>query len=212
MNGGADCETGFTAPEIVSDRYRPARSRALVRGLAVIAVILVVSAAVPALIMTCPRPVKTGTLAGSHPASNGSTKVEVKGENPVPASADPDTQPPRRVQVVWQGVCTLTGRGKCRIGIHPAPWVFLYEGACGQQRDCGRCSTTKTRVKHRRQWQYNGPKTCNQMKVCQRCDARVGSRTHHAMWSQSWSVGSDKEAHRCLRCGEVQTWSTDCGD
>ena len=51
MNGGADCETGFTAPEIVPDRYSPARSRALVRGLAVIAVILVVSAAVPALMI-----------------------------------------------------------------------------------------------------------------------------------------------------------------
>ena len=48
-------------------------------------------------VMTCPRPVKTGTLAGSHPASKGSTNVVKKADNSVPVSADPDMQPPRRV-------------------------------------------------------------------------------------------------------------------
>jgi PAS domain S-box-containing protein len=50
-NGGAASETDFIASEIDPNQYRPARSRALFRGLVVIAVILVIALVVPAVMI-----------------------------------------------------------------------------------------------------------------------------------------------------------------
>jgi len=50
-NGGATSETDFISSEVDAERYRPARSRALARGLVVIAVIVVIAVAVPAVMI-----------------------------------------------------------------------------------------------------------------------------------------------------------------
>lgn len=50
-NGGAASETDFISSEVDAERYRPARSRALARGLVVIAVIVVIAVAVPAVMI-----------------------------------------------------------------------------------------------------------------------------------------------------------------
>ena len=140
---------------------------------------------------------------GDEPISS-----EVTVRQPGPHNGDPNMGPAHGITGTWRTIYALPGRGMCCLGIHPASWVYLHQGDCNQLRDCERCGTTKLRVKHRRTWQYVRPKTCRQTKVCQRCDSSENSRINHEAWSESYSTGPDTRAHRCKRCGEVQSWST----
>ena len=149
---------------------------------------------------------------GTPRETTWSTRPETETEHPVPSSDGEGGEPAHGITGTWRAICALAGRGMCWLGIHPAPWVYLHQSDCNQLRDCERCGATKLRVKHQPKWQYVGPKTCCQTKVCQRCDSRVDSRTHHEAWSESWSVGSDERAHKCKRCGVIESWSTGCGD
>jgi len=149
---------------------------------------------------------------GTPGETNGTIALATKTEHPVPDGGGADEKPAYGIEGTRRGIRALAGRAMCSLGIHPAPWEYLRKGECNQLRDCQRCATAKMRVKHRRSWLYAGPKTCNQTKVCQRCGHSQGVRTKHEAWSESWSIGSNRDAHRCMRCGEVQSWSTDCGD
>ena len=101
----------------------------------------------------------------------------------------------------------------CRFGMHEGQWAYVAEGNCTQGRECGRCGVIQVRTKHQREWQYVGEHTCKEIRTCRRCNATNGERTIHEKWSESWDVGGDESAHRCLRCGTVETWSTvDYGD
>ena len=153
-------------------------------------------------------PVKYGIPQGPTPIIYG----EIKTEGQLAGSGSESGEPAHGTQSVWQKISALPGKGLCFLGIHPAPWVYLRERECEQLRDCQRCTTARTRVKHRRNWIYAGPKTCVKNNVCQRCNHKKGSRTDHQAWSNPWSVGQNEEAHRCLRCEEVVTYNTDCGD
>ena len=139
-------------------------------------------------------------------------KSAVKVRQAGPHNGDPSMGPAHGITGTWRTFSALAGRGMCCLGVHPAPWVYLRQGDCNQLRDCERCGTTRMRVKHRRKWQYVGPKTCRQTKVCQRCDHREDFRNKHEAWSGAWNAGGDERAHRCLRCGVVESWSIDTSD
>ena len=167
------------------------------------------------LVVMARPPLADGALPvrlGTPRETAGTTRSETETEHPVSSSNGEGGEPAQGTNGIWRRMCALAGIGMCHFGIHPAPWEYLREGECNQLRDCQRCATTRMRVKHRRSWRYVGPETCIQTKVCQRCDHRESSRTNHEAWSKSWSVGGGEEAHRCKRCGEVETYSTDCGD
>ncbi len=100
----------------------------------------------------------------------------------------------------------------CGLGIHEGKWEYVTERECGQARVCRRCGNAKERIKHRFECRYVGKGSCRQVKVCGRCVASKDSRTRHAAWSDSWEVGQDRSAHRCKRCGEVETWDTGYSD
>ena len=100
----------------------------------------------------------------------------------------------------------------CTLGIHRGQWAFVAKGDCTQTRTCERCAATHTRTKHRHEWQYIRKGSCLQNRACVRCEAVRGQRTHHEEWGETYEVSSNRDAHRCLRCGHVDTWSTDCGD
>ena len=136
--------------------------------------------------------------------SNGATTSS----RAIPSDLSPPEHPPPSIKrhVPWY-LAVL-----CRVGIHSGQWEYVAAGHCSQTRTCDRCGVTKVRTKHRRHWKYVGERTCEQIRICKRCDALSGNRTRHEDWSESWDVGGDRSAHRCLRCGHVDTWSTDCGD
>ncbi len=96
----------------------------------------------------------------------------------------------------------------CRVGIHRGRWEYVAEGHCTQMRECLPCGATKVRTRHKREWRYTGESTCKQARVCGRCDASDKNRTRHEKWGKSYSVGQDTDAHRCERCGVVETWDT----
>ena len=100
----------------------------------------------------------------------------------------------------------------CHLGIHRGQWAFVADGDCTQTRTCERCAATHTRTKHRHQWQYVRAGSCKQNRACVRCEAVRNQRTHHEEWGEVYTVSSSRDAHRCLRCGHENTWSTDCGD
>ncbi len=100
----------------------------------------------------------------------------------------------------------------CGLGIHAGKWEYVTEGDCGQEGVCRRCGNVKARIKHRFEWRYVNDGACLQLKVCGRCVASKDSRTRHAVWSDSWEVGRDRSAHRCQRCGVVETWDTGADD
>ena len=156
-----------------------------------------------------------GRLDGSLPMqlvtlgeTNGIAKPDMKTEHPVASSEGAYEEPAHGIIGTWRGICALAGRGMCRLGMHPAPWVYLQEGDCNQLRECGRCGATKMRIKHRRRWIYTVSGSCRQTRICQRCNSGEKSRTNHEAWGESYSAGSDTRAHRCKRCGEVESWST----
>ena len=95
----------------------------------------------------------------------------------------------------------------CRLGMHEGLWAYVAEGNCTLGRECERCESVHVRTKHQREWRYVADAACGQLKVCKRCLAPNGSRTRHQAWSTEWDVG-DERAHRCLRCGVVEKWST----
>ena len=119
-----------------------------------------------------------------------------------------DSQPAPGIVRALREVGTLVGRGMCRLGIHRGPWVYPHEGNCNQLRACARCGTTHTRTRHKREWRYVGESTCKQVRVCGRCDTSDKNRTRHEKWGASYSAGRDTQAHRCERCGAVETWDT----
>ena len=140
---------------------------------------------------------------GTPGETNGTIAPETETEHPVLSIGRADVEPAQGTNGMWQRIRALAGRAICCLGIHPAPWVYLREGECNQLRDCWRCATATMRVKHRREWRYVRDKSCHQRQVCQRCYHEKGFTTNHEAWSESWSVGRDREAHRCKRCGEV---------
>lgn len=107
-----------------------------------------------------------------------------------------------RTRVPWYAAAL------CRVGIHAGQWEYLAEGQCTQMRVCPRCGATKVRTKHQREWRYVSDGKCEQVRTCKRCEAASGYRTRHEKWSEPWDAGRDRAAHRCLRCGVVETWST----
>ena len=136
------------------------------------------------------------------------TAKETISHQPDAETRSPDSQPARRIMRALGEVGTLVGRGMCRLGIHRGPWVYPQEGNCNQSRACARCGTTHTRTRHKRKWRYAGESTCRQLRVCGRCDASDKDRTRHEKWGASYSAGQDTQAHRCQRCGVVETWDT----
>ena len=100
----------------------------------------------------------------------------------------------------------------CSLGIHRGPWGFVADGECTQTRTCERCETTHTRTKHRHQWHYRRAGSCKQDRACIRCGLVRSERTKHEEWGKSYEVSSERDGHRCERCGEVETWSTASDD
>ena len=96
----------------------------------------------------------------------------------------------------------------CRLGIHRGPWSYLAEGDCTQGRECGRCGAVHVHTKHYRGWQYKREGSCSQIRVCTRCADVNKYRTKHEAWGDTYSIDSDTDAHECVRCGRVLTWST----
>ena len=104
----------------------------------------------------------------------------------------------------------------CRVGIHRGLWEYAAKRDCTQGRECARCGCVSVRSRHHREWQYLQDRSCLQIRNCERCNVPNGERTRHE-WSESWEIdpgrwGSDREAHRCLRCGEVEEWTVSDGD
>ena len=92
---------------------------------------------------------------------------------------------------------------------HKRDWRFAGPSRCEQLRSCGRCdSSDGTRIRHNREWRYAGKSTCNQKRVCMRCNDSDKNRTRHQIWGDSYSDGPNSQAHRCIRCGVVESWST----
>ena len=104
----------------------------------------------------------------------------------------------------------------CRLGIHQGQGVYVTEGNCTQEAECGRCGSVHVGTKHQREWRYIRERTCEQVRSCSRCNAANGERTSHE-WSETWEPEtrwwqSEKGAHRCVRCGVVEGWTVDDGD
>jgi ribosomal protein L40E len=141
----------------------------------------------------------TTQLAGSRPVAAHFAEAT---DQPAPLTG----QGQDRTRVPWYAAVL------CRVAIHRGQWEYLAEGHCAQTRTCERCGTTKVRTKHQREWQYDRAVSCQQTRICRRCNALSGTRTRHEQWSESWNAGRDESAHRCLRCGIVETWSTASSD
>ena len=96
----------------------------------------------------------------------------------------------------------------CRLGMHDGRWAYIAEGSCTQGRECGRSGSVHVRTKHQREWRYKLEGSCFQIRVCARCADVNKTRTQHEKWGPTYSVDSDTDAHDCLRCGEMNSWST----
>ena len=96
----------------------------------------------------------------------------------------------------------------CRLGVHGGPWAYVADGNCSEARECRRCGSVHARTRHQLDWRYRRELTCNQVRICTRCNAIDDERTRHEIWSEAWDAGRESEAHKCLRCGKVETWST----
>ena len=116
--------------------------------------------------------------------------------------ADQTERGQERQRAPWYGAIL------CRLGVHQGEWRYVAAGQCGQTLECGRCEVTKVRTRHQREWRYVGDRACEQVRICQQCSVVSGHRTRHEAWSKSWSAGRNTEAHRCNRCGVVETWDT----
>ena len=96
----------------------------------------------------------------------------------------------------------------CRLGMHGGQWAYVAEGNCSQGRECGRCGSVHLCAKHRREWGYKLEGSCLQIHFCARCADVNKRRTQHEKWGPTYSVDSETDAHNCIRCGEVNSWST----
>ena len=103
---------------------------------------------------------------------------------------------------------SLVARVMCRVKFHWEPWVYPHEGSCVQLRTCERCDIVDTRFRHKTEWGYTATDKCLQVRTCTRCISSDKNRTRHEKWSDSYSINSDTDAHKCLRCGHVERWST----
>ena len=157
------------------------------------------------------------TILGAMPLTragqDGSVGLQVKKVVPTTLDRHSGNGGPKGI-IPAQGKGTPRGlqqvllTGLCRMGIHSGEWQYLTECACGQERECGRCGAIQARTRHRRQWRYVGDRGCGQTRVCIRCYFTDKFRDRHEGWSEEWDVGGSESAHRCLRCGAVETWST----
>ena len=95
----------------------------------------------------------------------------------------------------------------CRLGIHRGEWRYQRERDCTQWQVCERCGKTRVRTKHQNEWLYVRNGSCKQVKICRRCEAITGQRMRH-VWGETYSVNWSTDAHRCMRCGEVEKWDT----
>ena len=143
------------------------------------------------------------------PAPGSMAPGQFRSEEPIAMeTGSPDSQPARETASAKRGLGTFMGTAMCRLGIHRGPWAFTHEGNCNQLRDCARCAASDTRTRHKRHWRYVLEKTCEQERTCQRCGTGDKNRTRHERWGASYSVGQDREAHKCQRCGLVESWDT----
>ena len=104
----------------------------------------------------------------------------------------------------------------CRLGMHQGQWAFVAEGRCTQGRECGRYGSVPVRTEHQREWRYVRARSCGMARECIRCHTTDKHGVRHE-WGKTYVVarrwwGGDKEAHRCLRCGEVEEWTVNDGD
>ncbi len=157
-----------------------------------------------------------------------------------PASSELESLTPGVSNTKLQGLWCLLSKSVCRLGCHHGKWEYLSEAQCSQSRVCSRCGDANARIRHKLIWRYLGEKTCEQAKTCSRCDIvpmrtvflsleglgrdrmipgdhcveipKNGYQIRHPNWSKSWEIDEDLAAHRCLRCGVLEKWSTACND
>ena len=96
----------------------------------------------------------------------------------------------------------------CLVGIHGGPWAYVAEISCSQGRECRRCGAVHARTRHQREWQYSAADKCLQDRICVRCADVNKTRTKHEDWGPTYSIESETDAHECVRCGKVESWST----
>ena len=82
----------------------------------------------------------------------------------------------------------VTRRGRQRT---PKPWLMAVLCRLGM---------------HEGPWAFVAEGNCTQGRECVRCGS-VHARTRHEKWGASYSVGQDREAHQCERCGVVEEWT-----
>lgn len=95
----------------------------------------------------------------------------------------------------------------CRCGIYSGKWLYVTDGNCKQLKVCRHCGTAKVHIKHQREWRYIKNGACQQERTCKRCGEITRHRIRH-VWGPAYSVDWSTSAHRCTRCGEIQTWVT----
>ena len=94
----------------------------------------------------------------------------------------------------------------CSLNMHGGKWEFIAKGACTQSKTCDHCATVSVQTRHRHEWKYLQAGSDLQTKICTRCQDTTDRRTRHN-WGSSYSIGSDRNGHRCKPCGEVETWN-----
>jgi hypothetical protein len=146
------------------------------------------------------------------------TKVEAALEHKAWSLDDPFPMPQPRTGPDDESVSPSNERGlrvalkdwffavRCRLAWHSRQWSFDAEGACAQSSTCANCGRDFTRTKHRREWTYLRDRDCAQERTCSRCNVVDKTRTHHEEWGPTYYPDEDTGAHKCVRCGEVETW------
>ena len=100
----------------------------------------------------------------------------------------------------------------CWLGMHQVQGVYVAEGNCTQVAECGRCGSVHVGIKHQREWRYIRERSCEQVNSCRRCNAANGEKATTHEWGETYDIHGRwwqfaREAHRCLRCGEVEEWT-----
>ena len=95
----------------------------------------------------------------------------------IPSEPSPHGHPPPRIKGRMPWYLAVM----CGVGIHQGQWNYTTEGWCTQTRKCQRCECTSVQTEHA--W---------------------GEES--VIRGESWWKG-DKQAHKCTRCGQVQTWT-----
>jgi len=97
----------------------------------------------------------------------------------------------------------LLDKGKCGLGFHQGPWIYLEPDQCDQLQVCERCAAESRRSEHNwGEWTYPAGDACDLVRICQRCQERESQVAHD--WGE-WEYldeGSCDQAQRCNRCGQ----------